>query len=383
MKNVELISGWHDQDQVDGPVAFRWTERRAAAVLQIDPPLQAGEMAYLSVRAVDPGGELGGPLLTVTAEGSLLGQSVVGPEKWEEYAFPLPAPAPEGGPRASLEVELSVDRWVEPKPETDPREFGLPVQSIHLLRGDAGRMPAVIELESTTACNIHPPCVMCYPKANTNFTSPPRPRDLDDQLLEAVAPAIAEAFTLSIHGIGEPLVSGKTRELLESLRHRPLDTQFNSNGLLLSESWARLLVDCGLNRICFSVDAATPETYRRIRHADLQKVVDNIRRLQRIKEEAGSSKPLVEMNMTLMRMNLGEAEAFIRLAADLGARYAVFGLLNRTDDYSTCVDGFTFRYAEQMIDEQDPAFTGTMAACRELARELGVELTINTTEVPL
>jgi pyruvate-formate lyase-activating enzyme len=383
MKNVELSSGWHDQDQVDGPVTFRWAERQATAVLRLDPPLPPGEPAYLSVRAVDPGGELGGPTLTVSCGGSVLGQSRVGPEQWEEYAFPLPAPVRGTGVQASLEVQLSVDRWVAPKPGTDPREFGLPVQSIHLLRSGAARMPAVIELESTTACNIHPPCVMCYPKANPDLTPPPRPRDLDDKLLEAVAPAIREAFTLSLHGIGEPLVSGKTRSLLESLRDRPLDTQFNSNGLLLSESWARLLVSCGLNRICFSIDAATPETYRQIRHADLQKVIENIRRLQRIKKEAGCTKPLVEMNMTLMRMNLGEAEAFIRLAADLGARYVVFGLLNKAADYSSCVDGFTFRYAEQMIDEEDPAFTGAMAACRGLARELGVELTINTTEVPL
>jgi molybdenum cofactor biosynthesis enzyme MoaA len=383
MKNVELTSGWHDQDQMDGPVTFRWAERQATAVLLLDLPLPPGELAYLSVRAVDPGGELGGPTLTVSSGGSVLGQSMVGPEQWEEYAFPFPGPDSGTEARDRLEVELSVDRWVEPKPGTDPREYGLPVQSIHLLRSNAGRMPAVIELESTTACNIHPPCVMCYPKANSDYTPPPRPRDLDDQLLEAVAPAIREAFTLSLHGIGEPLVSGKTRALLESLRHRPLDTQFNSNGLLLSESWARLLVDCGLNRICFSIDAATPETYRHIRHADLQKVIDNIQRLQRIKEETGSGKPLVEMNMTLMRMNLGEAEAFIRLAADLGARYVVFGLLNKTADYSTCVDSFTFRYAEQMIDEEDSEFTETMAACRNLARELGVELTINTTEVPL
>jgi len=87
--------------------------------------------------------------------------------------------------------------------------------------------------------------------------------------------------------------------------------------------------------------------------------------------------------MTLMRMNLGEAELFIRLADRLGARYVVFGLLNKATDYSTCIDGFTFRYAEQMIDEEDPEFIGTMAACRELARDLGVNLTINTTEVPL
>ncbi len=383
MKNVELISGWHDEDQVDGPVAFRWAERRASAVLHLDPPLPAGEPACLSVRAVDPGGELGGPTLTVSSGGSLLGQSRVGPEQWEEYAFPLPVTAAGTAPRNRIEVELSVDRWVAPKPGTDPREFGLPVQSIHLLRSATDLMPAVIELESTTACNIHPPCVMCYPKANKDITPPPRPRDLDDRLLEAVAPAIGQADTLSLHGIGEPLVSGKTRALLESLRGRPLSIQFNSNGLLLSESWARLLVSCGLNRICFSIDAATPETYRRIRHADLQKVIDNIQRLQRIKQEAGSTKPLVEINMTLMRMNLGEAEAFIRLAADLGAGYVVFGLLNKAADYSTCIDGFTFNYAEQMIVEEEPEFTETMAACRELARKSGVSLTINTTEVPL
>jgi MoaA/NifB/PqqE/SkfB family radical SAM enzyme len=160
--------------------------------------------------------------------------------------------------------------------------------------------------------------------------------------------------------------------------------QFNTNGLLLTESWSRLLVERGLHSLSFSIDAARPETYRRIRHNDLDKVVENIRRLQRIKAEAGSPRPVVELNMTLMRMNIGEAEAFVRLAAELGAGSVVFGLLNETQDYAAAEhEGFTFRYAEQRLDEQDPEFIACMERCRELAAELGVQLTINTAEVPL
>ena len=61
----------------------------------------------------------------------------------------------------------------------------------------------------------------------------------------------------------------------------------------------------------------------------------------------------------------------------------VFGLLNDTQDYATEHDGFTFRYTEQRLDEQDPEFIACMERCRALALELGVELTISTSEVPL
>jgi pyruvate-formate lyase-activating enzyme len=380
MKNVELISGWHDEE-MGGPLPFRWMERQSAAVLHINPSLPEGEIVFLSISAVDPGGQLGGPTLTVETGGRVIGHSVVGPYRWEEYAFPLPPP---GIGRSSDQVELTlrVDHWLDPR-DGDPRELGLAVRDIRLLRMDADRLPDTIELESTTSCNINPPCVMCYPKANPHYGSPPRPRDLDDRLLEAVRPAVEQATTLSLHGIGEPLCSTRTRRLLDELGDRPAFVQFNTNGLLLTESWARLLVERRLHRLCFSIDAARPETYRKIRHADLQKVVDNIRRLQRIKEEAGEPRPLVELNMTLMRLNIGEAEEFVQLAADLGARFVVFGLLNDTQDYATEHDGFTFRYTEQRLDEQDPEFIACMDRCRALALELGVELTINTSEVPL
>lgn len=380
MKNVNLISGWHEEE-LGGPLPFRWMERRAESILRIDPPPAEGEQIFLSVSAVNPSGRLGNPLLTVEAGGRVIGESHISPYQWDEYAFPLPQFAADGNP-VQIPVTLQVNSWLEPG-EGELRELGLAVRDIRLLRMDADRLPDTIELESTTSCNINPPCVMCYPKANPAYGSPIRPRDLDDHLLDAVRPALDTATTLSLHGIGEPLCSTRTRRLLEELGDRPAFVQFNTNGLLLTESWARLVVERRLHRLCFSIDAARPETYRKIRHADLEKVLENIRRLQRIKKEAGEPRPQVELNMTLMRMNIGEAEEFVRLAAGLGARFVVFGLLNETQDYSTDVEGFTFRYTEQRLDEQDPEFAACMERCRVLAGELGVELTINTSEVPL
>jgi len=378
MKDVELISGWHEEE-LGGPLPFRWMERQAVANLHINPPLTGGERAFLAVSAVDSSGQLGGPLLTVETDGRVIGESRIGPYQWEEYSFLLP---PVGENTHLLPLTLRVDRWLEPG-EADSRELGLAIRDIRLFRMDADRLPDTIELESTTSCNINPPCVMCYPKANPAYRSPPRPRDLDDRLLDAVRPILDQATTLSLHGIGEPLCSTRTRRLLDELGDRPAFVQFNTNGLLLTESWARLLVKRRLHRLCFSIDAARPETYRKIRHSDLGKVVDNIRRLQRIKKEAGEPRPLVELNMTLMRLNIGEAEEFVRLAADLEARFVVFGLLNETQEYATDHDGFVFRYTEQRLDEQDPEFAACMERCRALADELDVELTINTSEVPL
>jgi|GEM_PF-938682 len=379
MKDVELISGWHDEE-LGGPLPFRWMGRRAEAVLPLDPPAAAGENIFVSISAVGHKGRTGGPRLTVSLGDTVIGETMVTPQRWDEYAFPLPVAA--GNGTEQVTVTLVVDSWLDPD-DVDPRERGLAVRVIRLLRMDDVRLPEIIELESTTSCNINPPCVMCYPKANPDYHSPPRPRDLDDRLLEAVRPAVEQASTLSLHGIGEPLCSTKTRRLLDELGHRPGFVQFNTNGLLLTESWARLLVERGVHSLSFSIDAARPETYQRIRHNDLEKVKENIRRLQRIKEEAGSSRPVVEMNMTLMRMNIGEAEDFVRMAAELQAGFVVFGLLNETQDYAFEHEGFTFRYSEQRLDEQDPEFIACMERCREQAAECGVQLTINTSEVPL
>ena len=152
------------------------------------------------------------------------------------------------------------------------------------------------------------------------------------------------------------------------------DVQFNSNGLLLTENLCRELITKRLKLIDFSLDAATPETYRKIRRSDFSLVTKNIQRLSEIKKELGVDYPIIKLNMTLMNENLSEAVGFIELADRLGAEIVHFGLLNPFKDYSLENNDFVFGYKAQMIDINSDFFKETVAKAEQRAGELSINL---------
>jgi radical SAM protein with 4Fe4S-binding SPASM domain len=94
-----------------------------------------------------------------------------------------------------------------------------------------------------------------------------------------------------------------------------------TSGLLLNENNIEQMIRQGLNEIYISVDAATKETYERIRvGARFERVISNIKALNRAKEILGSKEPVLQLNFVLMRSNIRELPAFVRLAHDLQAR---------------------------------------------------------------
>src|SRR5205085_6880469 len=93
----------------------------------------------------------------------------------------------------------------------------------------------------------------------------------------------------------------------------------NTNATLLSRDDCRRLVDAGVAWVHVSVDGATPETFEHIRAgARFDGVVENLASLVEAKRDARSATPRVQLNVVVMRSNLSELPAIVRLAARLG-----------------------------------------------------------------
>ncbi len=279
--------------------------------------------------------------------------------------FELPVP----GGRGDLEVrfELAEKGCAEPK-DGGP---AMVVERIDVLTGKASSLPSVLEIETSTRCNIDPPCVMCYPRL---FDKRGYFGDLDETAFAKLIPYLGGFRTISLHGVGEPLLGRKLVLILDRIDRERTWVQFNSNGLLLTEARSRELVLKGLRMIDISLDAATPETYRRIRRSDFGLVVRNIERLSAIKRELGAHHPVIMLNMTLMKENAGEIAAFVGLAERVGAEIVHLGLLNPHGGYRVANGDFVFDYREQMIDPASAAFRTELEAAREKARAAGIDL---------
>ncbi|MBK9064975.1 MAG: radical SAM protein [Acidobacteria bacterium] len=185
---------------------------------------------------------------------------------------------------------------------------------------------------------------------------------------------LRNARNVGLHGAGEPLLYPFLGELLEALRPSPALVGFNSNGHLLTEAVCRRLVSEGLGWISVSLDAATAQTYLRIRRRpDFEALLSKIQALREIRDAARSLRPQIEINMTLMKLNLPEAPAFVELAARLGLDRVMFQEIQPGGSQRVVApDGFVFDYAEQELTG-DRARDDILGEARERARSLGLQ----------
>lgn len=209
--------------------------------------------------------------------------------------------------------------------------------------------PDEVWLELTTRCNIVPACVMCGHAADPSRA--PRRRDMDPTTWEALLPLLRGSRHVGLHGAGEPLLYPFLFDLLGALEPFPVRVGFNSNGHLMDRGVAARLVERRLGWISFSLDAATSATYLRVRRRpDFEALLGKIRTLREVRAAAGVAWPRIEINMTLMNLNLGEAPAFVELAASLGVDGVMFQELQPGGARRIVApDGFLFDYREQEL----------------------------------
>ncbi|MBF0331201.1 MAG: SPASM domain-containing protein [Candidatus Omnitrophica bacterium] len=109
---------------------------------------------------------------------------------------------------------------------------------------------------------------------------------------------------------GESLLCVNVFQMIAYARALGMHTSLPVNGLLLSEENCVALVNAGLDLLTVSVDAFLPETYSRIRRGgDFHAVVENIKRMARIKRRMNSPMTVV-VQMVRLQENELETERF-------------------------------------------------------------------------
>jgi radical SAM protein with 4Fe4S-binding SPASM domain len=173
-------------------------------------------------------------------------------------------------------------------------------------------LPSSIYLESTNRCNLF--CQTCV----RTFRTVEGEKDLDLPTQLNVLDQLPKLDRVVLHGIGEPMLNRDLPALIQDAKSRGAHVVFNSNGTLLTKRKAMELIEAGLDEYRLSLDSATPETYIKVRGADMfAKIIENVRNLQEIKRECGVSHPRVSVWITGLKENLHELPALIELAVEL------------------------------------------------------------------
>lgn len=153
-------------------------------------------------------------------------------------------------------------------------------------------MPRSICLVLSNQCNLK--CVMCpyhsplfIENRRTDFFDSKKwmplsiVRRLVDELKDNDRP-----LTFHMGQLDEPLLHPDIAEIVRLLASVPHSiVHITSNGNLMSDELARAIIQGGIKSMQFSVDAQTPETYKKIRGAKLEKVQRNVERFLRLRDE--------------------------------------------------------------------------------------------------
>ena len=161
--------------------------------------------------------------------------------------------------------------------------------------------PNLLNIELTNRCNAN--CVYCGMRFGKR-----KPCDLDFEVYKRIVDSCPEARWVHPQDFGEPLLYPKIAEAVAYAKERGKLVAIFTNGSLLNPVLSRRLLETGLDRILFSVDASGPEIYEKLRPPlSWNKLLNNVETFQQIKKEHGYSTHTVA-RFTICPENLDQVD---------------------------------------------------------------------------
>lgn len=174
---------------------------------------------------------------------------------------------------------------------------------------DCGDFPLHIDIELQDSCNLA--CKIChqsYRKRSHAIT--------DFNLIKKIIDEGSANGLRSVNfgGSGEPLLQKEIlfKGIAYAAKKGIFDRFLHTNAVLLDKETSARLIESGLTHLCVSIDAATPETFKKVRGVDLyDKIVGNLIEFIRMKEELKSEIPIVRVSFVVTQLNYAEKSRFV------------------------------------------------------------------------
>lgn len=204
--------------------------------------------------------------------------------------------------------------------------------------------PLFVAFAPIDACNmrcVH--CIRALPGGHASRGLLPL-AEMERRLDECAAAGVE---SVGLGSFGEMLLHPDALGILRAAGRRGfLDTMCFTNGLLLDEAAVDALFEAEVTRLFVSIDAATAETYARVRGSDFGRVTRNVLAFLDRRAHAGRTLPILRVSFVRHNLNAHEADDFVRfwrpLAEDVDLQ-----------------DLFDMRRVERLPDEdlRDPTAT--------------------------
>jgi MoaA/NifB/PqqE/SkfB family radical SAM enzyme len=224
--------------------------------------------------------------------------------------------------------------------------------------------PVCLYLEVTNRCNL-----LCETCPRTFETLEP-PADMSWALFTRIVDQYPNIARVVLHGVGEPMLVKDLPRMIRYLKDRGTYVLFNTNGTLLQAKKFQGLIDCGLDELRVSLDAADRATYLKVRGKDFfQRIVRDVGKFIAFQREVGATAPRVSLWLTGLKETVAQLPDFVRLAAQMGVREVHLQRLVFDDA------GYGMARAESSLFEQTRADEqAAIEAAQAIGAEVGVTL---------
>jgi len=172
--------------------------------------------------------------------------------------------------------------------------------------------PMFLHIETSYKCNFKcPMCVQGIPELKEKFGYP------EKMTTEKITQILEEGKkygcpSVSFQGDNEPFLMKNITDWFALAREMGFqDIMVNTNGSIMTEKLAEKIIQSGLTRLRFSLDAIKEETYSKIRlGGKFTKTMANIDLFLKKKKELNSPLPIVGVNFVKMKVNEHEMQEF-------------------------------------------------------------------------
>lgn len=197
-------------------------------------------------------------------------------------------------------------------------------------------MPPRMIMDLRTDCNLKCPKCFVHGSRDEGKLKSFLNRDVDFGKAIKVLDEVAPHRPLMLPGLwSEPLLSGNFKDFVSAAKERGMSVSFNSNGLSLREPLAGFLVEVGVDSICFSVDAMTPDVLRKVRGIDR---LDKIHRAVKMMLEFRRGLPRIGVSFTVQEANREQEEEFVSHWIKKVDFVRIGTLINNADSSTTAPD---------------------------------------------
>ena len=182
--------------------------------------------------------------------------------------------------------------------------------------------PISVILELVNRCDLE--CTMCFQGYRNDSKKSTLQLDNLKKLFEEFERKKLSALLFST---SEPLLYKNFFKVLDlAAKAKIMDLFLFTNGTLLNEKNSELILNSALTRLFVSIDAASKETYDKVRIPvnkkklntnRLEKIENNVKNFVKLRTERGLELPLTRVSFVAMKKNVHEVDKFIEKWIDI------------------------------------------------------------------